>query len=33
MIETIMVVFAMGIFVVFATVMVFAVILYFWTNK
>jgi len=32
MIETIMVVFAIGVFAVFATMMVLAAILYFWVN-
>jgi hypothetical protein len=33
MVETIMAVFAIGVFVVFGTVMAIAVVLYFWTNK
>jgi hypothetical protein len=33
MIETVMIVFAIGIFLLFATVMVLAAILYFWTNN
>jgi hypothetical protein len=33
MIETIMTVFAIGVFVTFGTVMVIAALLYFWTNK
>jgi hypothetical protein len=33
MIETIMIVFAIGVFAIFAALMVFAGILYFWTNK
>jgi hypothetical protein len=33
MIETIVTVFAIGVFAVFATLMVLAAILYFWTNK
>lgn len=32
MIETIMTVFAIGVFITFGTVMVLAAILYFWTN-
>jgi hypothetical protein len=32
MIETVMIVFAIGVFAVFATLMVFAGILYFWVN-
>jgi hypothetical protein len=32
MIETVMIVFAIGVFAVFATLMVFAAILYFWVN-
>jgi hypothetical protein len=33
MIETVMTVFAIGVFVIFGTVMAIAAILYFWTNK
>jgi hypothetical protein len=33
MIETIMIVFAIGVFAIFAAMMVMAGILYFWTNK
>jgi hypothetical protein len=33
MIETIVIVFAIGVFVIFATLMALAAILYFWTNK
>jgi hypothetical protein len=33
MIETIVTVFAIGVFAIFATLMVLAAILYFWTNK
>jgi hypothetical protein len=33
MIETIVIVFAIGVFAIFATLMVLAAILYFWTNK
>jgi hypothetical protein len=33
MVETIMIVFAIGVFIVFSTVMAIAVVLYFWTNK
>jgi hypothetical protein len=33
MIETVMIVFAMGVFILFATVMVLAAIFLFWTNK
>jgi hypothetical protein len=33
MIETVMIVFAIGVFAVFATLMAFALALYFWTNK
>ena len=33
MIETIMVVFAIGVFIVFTAFMALAVILYFWTDK
>jgi hypothetical protein len=33
MIETVMIVFALGVFILFATVMVLAAIFLFWTNK
>jgi hypothetical protein len=33
MIETVMIVFAIGVFALFATAMIAALILYFWTNK
>jgi hypothetical protein len=33
MIETVMIVFAIGVFALFATVMVLAAIFLFWTNK
>jgi hypothetical protein len=33
MIETVMIVFALGVFVLFATIMVLAAIFLFWTNK
>jgi hypothetical protein len=33
MIETIVIVFAIGVFAIFAALMVLAAILYFWTNK
>jgi hypothetical protein len=33
MIETLMIVFAIGVFAMFATVMVLAAIFLFWTNK
>jgi hypothetical protein len=33
MIETIMIVFAIGVFAIFATLMVLAAILLYWTNK
>jgi len=33
MIETVMIVFAIGVFLLFAVVMVLAAILYFWVNK
>jgi hypothetical protein len=33
MIETVMIVFAMGVFILFATVMVLAAIFLFWINK
>jgi hypothetical protein len=33
MIETVMIVFALGVFAMFATVMVLAAIFLFWTNK
>jgi hypothetical protein len=33
MIETIVIVFAIGVFAIFATLMVLAAILYFWTIK
>jgi hypothetical protein len=33
MIETVMIVFAIGVFAMFATVMVLAAIFLFWTNK
>jgi hypothetical protein len=33
MIETIVIVFAIGVFAVFATLMVLAAILYFWVNN
>ena len=32
MIETVMIVFAIGVFAIFATLMVLAAILYFWVN-
>jgi hypothetical protein len=33
MIETVMIVFALGVFILFATVMLLAAIFLFWTNK
>jgi hypothetical protein len=33
MVETIMTVFAIGVFIAFSIVMAIAVVLYFWTNK
>jgi hypothetical protein len=33
MIETVMIVFALGVFILFATVMVLAAIFLFWNNK
>jgi hypothetical protein len=33
MIETVMIVFAIGVFAIFATLMILAAILLYWTNK